>query len=595
MQKYPYFHKCISIFQADQSKNLVSLPLDQLRSFAMRFLGATLFLNGRSQALVPGRPNSFDELFVDFTLSALEGGSRYAVFLHPKLPFRVDGLELQFEFPGSLPRFFSNGFQASSESKLLEPNQTIQSLVPFFRKQFPSGDDLFPQISRAKDTQHSWTYTWIKGSGIFALAGSLNEQTGYTLLMFNPSQRLLTIKKDLSGLQIEHSFPALDVWVGQGEEKDIFDRYARAMGLQKKPETASALGWTSWYRHFSGITEAICRHNLDAVVHSGLPFRYFSIDYGWQTAVGDWLAPNHTFPGGMERLADDIRFEGLKPGLWVAPFVASRQSVLADNHPNWLLRDRKGKLVRAGYNPLWGGWFYALDFYKPGVQEYLSGVFHQILDRWRFELVKLDFLYAVALATPPGKTRGQVMAEAMDFLRRVCGNREIIASGVPLGSAFAKVDYCRSGNEIHLKWENRIFKWLRHRERPSTLASLRSTLGRWQLDKRMFGIDPGAFIIRRELNALNNQQQSTLLMVSALCGSILFTSDDVSLYSPAQIAEVQKALSFSEADLTTVETVGPDVFKIEFLLKEEKYTAWCNLSNKKWKGEVEIGAFEIKY
>ena len=45
-----------------------------------------------------------------------------------------------------------------------------------------------------------------------------------------------------------------------------------------------------------------------------------------------------------------------------------------------------------------------------------------MLDVWGFDLVKLDFLYAVCMLPTEYKTRGQIMCEAMDFLREVIGD-----------------------------------------------------------------------------------------------------------------------------------------------------------------------------
>ena|GEM_PF-3606543 len=54
----------------------------------------------------------------------------------------------------------------------------------------------------------------------------------------------------------------------------------------------------------------------------------------------------------------------------------------------------------------WSG-FYALIFYNPEVQEYIKNVFSVILNEWGYDMVKLDFLYAVCLLPRKNKTRGQ--------------------------------------------------------------------------------------------------------------------------------------------------------------------------------------------
>ena len=278
------------------------------------------------------------------------------------------------------------------------------------------------------------------------------------------------------------------------------------------------------------------------------------------------------------------------PGLWLAPFVASAKSELARRNPDWLLKDDGGRPIKAGWNPQWGGWYYALDFYNTGVRDYLSGVFHTVVDKWSFDLVKLDFLFAVCLAPPAGKTRGAVMWEAMEFLRTQMGNRQILACGVPLGSCFGQADYCRIGGDIHLQWEHRLLAWLRHRERVSSIASLRSTLGRWQLNGRAFINDPDVFILREEKQQLSPTQQHTILTIDVLLGGLLFTSDDLGAYSPEQLSELEAALALRDSRVQEVRTVQKDVFSILFENSGEPFIAWCNLTRRKVVAE---GALEL--
>ena len=212
------------------------------------------------------------------------------------------------------------------------------------------------------------------------------------------------------------------------------------------------------------------------------------------------------------------------------------------------------------------------------MREYLSGVFHTVLDKWGFDLLKLDFLFAVALAPPPGKTRGGVMWEAMEFLRRLMGNKRMLACGVPLGAAFGQADYCRIGGDVHLSWRHPMLSFLRHRERVDTLSSLRSTLGRWQLNGRAFQNDPDVFILRNENQQLNPQQQETLLLINVLLGSLLFTSDDLGKYAAEQKAELEEALSWHGSQISSVVEWIEDVWQIAFAQEGSAWSAFSNLT-----------------
>ena len=555
----------------------------------MHLRQAILQIDQQTYALTPNRANSFDEIFVDFRQETPEqgGGVRYHIFLHPKQDVTVRRLELQFEIPTQPDdRFFANGYQSWSESRLLRVTDQLPRLRRVARNTMGySGDEYITNIPRGKGHLHAWTYTYFqRASGKSSLfCGSLHEKTGFTLLLYDQRNSLLTVRKDLSDLRLSHSFPALDIWMDEGEEIDLFDRYFQAMALPP-PTAPPALGWTSGYRHFTNISAEILSKDLDSLTDTPITTAaspaYFQIEDGWQTAVGDWLSIQPGFPGGMTRMAADIRAKGLLPGLWLAPFVAAKDADLVKKHPDWLLKDARGRPLRVGRNAQWGGWYYALDFYNGAVRDYLSGVFHLVLEKWGYELVKLDFLFAVCLAPPPGKTRGAVMYEAMEFLRQQVGTRRILASGVPLGSCFGLVDYCRIGGDIHLAWEHRLLAFLRHRERVSTLAGLHSTLGRWALNGRAFHNDPGMFVLREKEQKLTLPQQQTLLIINVLLGNLLFTADDLSQYSPEQTAELEGALMWRGSRILAVREPETDVYAIYFEQEKEHYTAFCNLNGK---------------
>ncbi|MCK6692260.1 MAG: alpha-galactosidase, partial [Thermoanaerobaculia bacterium] len=409
--------------------------------------------------------NSFDELYVDFQLISEQDGERYSVFLHPKQDLVVKRLEIRFAVEASPDaRFFANGYQSWSESRLWATDAALPRLRAIAKQWMGRyGDDWIGGISNKG--LHSWTYTYLPGQHEnVRFWGSLNESTGFTLFLFDAATGGLTVRKDLENLRLSHSFPALDFWTGEGDEATVFDAWVKRTGSSLKKNmdqiATNTLNWTSWYRYFDHISEDIILKNLESVADSGLPFRYFQIDDGWQNATGDWRSVKPDFPGGMGLLANKIREKGLHPGLWLAPFVASGRSQLVKKNPEWLLKGPNGKPLRAGWNPVWGGWFYALNFYHPAVQDYLSGVFHVVLDQWGYAMVKLDFLFAACLAPPPGKTRGQAMHDALEFLRRQLGGRTMLACGVPLGSAFGLADICRIGGDVHLKWEHRLLSFL---------------------------------------------------------------------------------------------------------------------------------------
>ena len=94
-------------------------------------------------------------------------------------------------------------------------------------------------------------------------------------------------------------------------------------------------------------------------------------------------------------------------------------------------------------------------FSFPEVREYIRFVIETLVNEWGYKLLKLDFLYAACIVARKDKSRGQLMQEAMEFLRDCAGDAMILACGVPLASAFGIADYCRIGCDVSLDWNDK--------------------------------------------------------------------------------------------------------------------------------------------
>ncbi|HLP92962.1 MAG TPA: glycoside hydrolase family 36 protein [Saprospiraceae bacterium] len=557
----------------------------------MQFREAILQVNGKIYELKPNRANTFEEIYVDFQFEPDVSGllGRYVIFLHPKQDVTIEKLELRFQLP--LPagaRFLANGFQSCSETRLMSVTDAIPAQKSFARKRHEwQGDARVAGIPRGKGQLHSWTYTYIKKDaaldhGLFA--GSLNEHTGFTLFLYDQASGSFTVRKDLDGLALQHSFPALDVWMADGPEQKVYENWRKISDIEV-PDAPAALVWTSGNLLPQQVNAPVLLENIEgfaqwrATAAPQLP-AYFIIEDGWQPMPGDWLTAGSAFPNGMGAVATAAKNKGLVPGLWLAPFLAAPQSEILRRNPEWVLKDKNGQPIRAGWNPRWGGWYYALNFYQDGVKEYLSGVFHRMLDQWGFDLLKLDGLYAVSLAPPPGKTRGGVMWEAMMFLRQLMGHKRMVACGVPLGAAFGVADYCRVSTNVSKQWINPFSAFLQHRERPEALASLRSVISRWPLQGRMFQHAPDLFTLLPDRKHLSLAQQQTVLLFHALLGRMLCTSDAVWQYSDLQQAELEEALWALGSRVSEVKELQPDVWRVLFEQEGQSWAAFGNLSLK---------------
>jgi hypothetical protein len=309
---------------------------------------------------------------------------------------------------------------------------------------------------------HSSSYTHFRDlNNVLSFFGSVSENLGYTYFKGDFNNNSLGIYKDVLGKHVgrNEEIDFIKVFIAQGidAEAPIWDTYAefyedkRAI-KNNEDDRRHVNGWTSWYNYYSDVSESIINENVDALQKHKYPINIFQIDDGFQTAIGDWLSINNKFPNGMKVVAQKIKGAGFKAGLWLAPYAVGFTSRIVKDHPDWLIIDPDTKKpVIAG--PNWGG-FYALDMYNRGAREYLKQVFDTVLQDWGFDMLKLDFCFAAAMIPRMGKSRGEIMWDAMELIRELVGPEKLVLGcGVPLASAFRKVDYCRIGSDVAPWWE----------------------------------------------------------------------------------------------------------------------------------------------
>ncbi len=514
----------------------------------MKLRKALLRYEDQSLELDPGKMTFHEGLYADFSVeqetmarNGIAGCCRYSIMLHPKRTVQSVRLVVEFEMSyAPTDRIFCNGYQSWTETRSFSPSERIPDISWVLRPFAERLGDYRAVRENPRAPLHAWTYSYVESAGGHVrFIGGVLERTGMTLIRHFPEQGICRVEKILEGMQLEHSFPAFECWTGEARSPEpLLDEWFRQQETPARSPARKILGWTSWYRHFTDIDEKKILGNLEALdlFRADLPEELrrpesadwvFQIDDGWQEATGDWGAVRKAIPAGMGDLAAKIRDKGFMPGLWLAPFVAAENSELYRKNRHWFLRGPQGRPLPVGYNPYWKGRYFALDIYRKEVREYLAAVLWQIRERWGYGLVKLDFLFAAALAPPSDKNSGQMMYDAMEFLRECAGPMRILACGVPLGTAFGRADYCRIGPDVHLRWEHRLLKWLGARERLDTRQSLVNTFARRHLDGRAFRVDPDVVVLREQGQHLEELQRHTLLTVNTLLGSVLFCSDDL--------------------------------------------------------------------
>lgn len=497
----------------------------------------------------------------DFTLDVIEDSNHLKLVLNPKKPIEIldFGAKTAYEFKTDT-RFFANGYQSWTDSKEFTANEkmpTRGAISHILKALTYVGDYNFVKASNEVGKFHAISFCYARNGESVDLFASLNDRTGFTVIYADFGANSLVFSKDLEGKSITEPYEILDLYFASGEYDEVFDSYFDEMGV--KPITNEKIkGYTSWYNYYQNINEDVILRDLNSLKKQGDLVNTFQVDDGYQTAVGDWLSIDKSkFPNGMKNVADAIHNTGMQAGLWLAPFGAQKSSELVKKHPDWLVKNKKGKPIMVGLN--WNG-FYSLDIYNNEARAYVKKVFNEVLNVWGFDLVKLDFLYCTAVVPMYNKTRGEIAYDTMDLLRECVGNKKILGCGVQQMPCFGKVEYMRIGPDMALSWAHSFQRKNMHREDVSTPNAVHNTVYRRCLNGRAFLCDPDVFLLRKTNIKFTKDQQFLLAKFIKLFGSVLFMSDNIEEYDDEQMAVLKDVLANDDSKVIAINEQGDKLF-----------------------------------
>ncbi len=162
---------------------------------------------------------------------------------------------------------------------------------------------------------------------------------------------------------------------GRGEVSRQYHKWARNHLMPHGRDLHPVL-LNSWEGSYFSFTEKTLTDMMDGVKEMG--GEMFVLDDGWfgrgkyarddknrdKVGLGDWYVNEEKLPRGLGYLADECAKRGLKFGLWVEPEMVNTRSWLAEEHPEWLLRE-EGRSLALGR----GGTQLVLDYTNPEVRE----------------------------------------------------------------------------------------------------------------------------------------------------------------------------------------------------------------------------------
>ncbi len=446
--------------------------------------------------------------------------------------------------PTAQARFFKHGYQSWSASggydvggSQTHPRDTAHVIIRVNHQSEPARPSEFPEA------QTSELFTIVESSSAAerVLAGFVGAAASLSTLTITSPEKIIAraILDDVTLAPGAHrELDPLFIAAAEDSAARMAARWADATGRWMNARVSAPFqrGWCSWYHYFHAITEDALRANLKALeaMRSEFPLDVIQLDDGFQSALGDWDTTNAKFPGGLKKIAGEIRAAGFKAGIWTAPFLAARDARLMIDHPDWfIMHAETSEPARAGYNPNWttsdDKFAYALDASNPAFLAHLRRLFAKLTRDFGYSYLKLDFLYAAAAPSrrhDTSLTRGETLRRGLEAIRAGAGDDAfILGCGCPIGQAVGLVDGMRIGPDVSPFWGSTASG----AGDPSTVYALDAIIARSFIHRRLWLNDPDCLMLRARETRLTADERAALAATIAASGGMLLISDDMSL------------------------------------------------------------------
>ena len=303
-------------------------------------------------------------------------------------------------------------------------------------------------------------------------------------------------------------------------------------------------GWNSWTAFGFNLSEERILQQADWIVKnkSRVPLEYLVIDDGW-TKWGDWLvADRKKFPRGLKKVADEIKQKGLKPGIWLAPFLIEEKSELFKRHQLWLAKYKDGPIDGLQMVPIvefFSLFFpevgrYLIDFKKPEVWGYLYNSIDHLLGELGFELIKLDFLfspYFYPKISP--QEASQAVQKLLRYIKENYPRVFVIGCGCPFSDGIGLVDAMRIGPDTLMVpfFNDLIFPVNRWK-----VGKIRENILKRQWTEKFWLLDPDVFVCRKNVGLREKDILSLQESIKKAQG-LVFLGDDLTKLSQEEIAK----------------------------------------------------------
>ncbi len=435
-------------------------------------------------------------------------------------------------------RFFRTGYQSWSPAGstgvmdkdvkpgLLNPFQAGASpLTPYSNRPGIKASDWMAQI-----VEPGLSLSTLIG---FVTSSAMSGRVEFEVL-YDRFRRLEAVS-DPEGRLVDSGESVCSEWCMISMSNDPVEQQARYYELWGKAMEARdpgpRTGWCSWYFCFAKVDEGVVTRNLSKLKEHNDKVQVVQIDDGFEKCPGEWIKWNPKFKTHPRTVAERIKEHGFQPGLWLAPFLVSRQAPVAKQHPEWMVKNKEGRPKIALVHPKWKGTvMHALDATHPGAQRWLHDIIRTIVHDYGFSYLKLDFLYAGAV---PGFRRSRsstgafALRRGLEIIRGAAGEEAyLVGCGCPLGPGVGMVDAMRVSQDASIKWSTPWADWIAGMPvAPGARNCFKNNIARMLMHGRLWANDPDCFLLRDEKGGLRAEEIQSELTLFFLCGGASFLSE----------------------------------------------------------------------
>jgi len=157
--------------------------------------------------------------------------------------------------------------------------------------------------------------------------------------------------------------------------------------------------YNTWNPFRTFVSDSLVRDVAKAAAECGI--QEFIIDDGWEynygrkssargwgENYGDWLVDLNKFPGSLSSTFDYIRSLGMKPGLWISIGSATSDSKVLQEHPEWFIVNRNGKIGNLHYES--SGQEFATSCFGTDWVNYIKSAILKLVKEHGLAYAKLD-------------------------------------------------------------------------------------------------------------------------------------------------------------------------------------------------------------